>query len=323
MFNVAIVGATGYTALELIKILLNHPHFNFTLFAREEGKISELYPGLKGVVEKEILKIDLEKLKKFDLVFLALPHKASMEVVKEISKFTKIVDLSADYRLKKENYEKFYTTHIDQENIKNAVYGLVEIFQEEIKKSSLVANPGCYPTATLLALYPFLEYIEDEVFVDAKSGVSGAGRKLSENTHFCKVDENFFAYNPINHRHSIEIEEKSNKKVVFVPQLLPVNRGMQISIYARLKEDIDPIKILKDYYKNEKFIRICNKAVEIKNVANTHYCDIFAMKKDNMLFINSAIDNLLRGASSQAVANANLMFGLDKNLAMPRVAQII
>ena len=242
MIKTAIVGASGYTGLELIKILLNHPRFEISaLFGSEGGdKIEEIYPTLKGVFECEIQKADVAKIAKYDLVFLAVPHKAAMAMVKELYGKTKIVDFSADYRLNQKNYEDFYCPHIDPVNLENSAYGLPEIFREYIKKSSLIANPGCYPTATILGLYPFIEYIEDGVFVDAKSGVSGAGKKLSDTAHFVKDNENFFAYNPIKHRHSIEISEKTGLNVTFVPQLLPITRGMQINIYARLKEDINP-----------------------------------------------------------------------------------
>ncbi|WP_456488763.1 N-acetyl-gamma-glutamyl-phosphate reductase [Caminibacter pacificus] len=324
MIKTAIVGASGYTGLELIKILLNHPHFEISaLFGSEGGeRIEDIYPSLKGVFEAEIQKADVEKIAKYDLVFLAVPHKTAMALVKELYGKTKIVDFSADYRLNQKNYEDYYCPHIDPANLENSAYGLPEIFRDYIKKSTLIANPGCYPTATILALYPFIEYIEDGVFVDAKSGVSGAGKKLSSTTHFVKDNENFFAYNPIKHRHSVEIKEKTGLNVTFVPQLLPITRGMQISIYAKLKKDIDPLEVLKEKYKNEEFIRIFDKPVEIKNVAGTHYCDIFAAKNGNMLFINSVIDNLLRGASSQAVANANLIFGLDEGLALPKIAYV-
>jgi N-acetyl-gamma-glutamyl-phosphate reductase len=324
MIKTAIVGASGYTGLELIKILLNHPHFEIKgLFGSEGGdRIEDIYPALKGVFEAEIEKLDIQKLKKFDLVFLAVPHKTAMSIVKEIYGFVKIVDFSADYRLNQKNYEDFYCPHINPENLENSAYGLPEIFRDYIKKVSLVANPGCYPTATILGLYPFIEYIEKDVFVDAKSGVSGAGKGLKATTHFVKDNENFFAYNPIKHRHSIEIAEKTGLNVTFVPQLLPITRGMQISIYAKLKKDIDPIEILKETYKSEKFIRIKEKPVEIKDVVGTHFCNIFAMKNGNLLFINSVIDNLLRGASSQAVANANLLFDFDEGLALPKVAYI-
>ncbi|QCI28588.1 N-acetyl-gamma-glutamyl-phosphate reductase [Caminibacter pacificus] len=324
MIKTAIVGASGYTGLELIKILLNHPHFEISaLFGSEGGeRIEDIYPSLKGVFEAEIQKADVEKIAKYDLVFLAVPHKTAMALVKELYGKTKIVDFSADYRLNQKNYEDYYCPHIDPANLENSAYGLPEIFRDYIKKSTLIANPGCYPTATILALYPFIEYIEDGVFVDAKSGVSGAGKKLSATTHFVKDNENFFAYNPIKHRHSVEIKEKTGLNVTFVPQLLPITRGMQISIYAKLKKDIDLLEVLKEKYKNEEFIRIFDKPVEIKNVAGTHYCDIFAAKNENMLFINSVIDNLLRGASSQAVANANLIFGLDEGLALPKIAYV-
>jgi len=322
--DVAIVGASGFTGLELIKILLNHPYFEIkALFGSEGGeRIEEIYPSLKGVFECEIQKSDVEEIAKYGLVFLAVPHKTAMALVKELYGKTKIVDFSADYRLKQNNYEEYYCAHTDPANLENSVYGLPEIFREYIKNSTLTANPGCYPTATILGLYPFLEYIEKDVFVDAKSGVSGAGKKLSPTTHFVKDNENFFAYNPIKHRHSIEISEKTSLNVTFVPQLLPITRGMQISVYAKLKKDINPLDVLKDRYENEEFVRVCDKPVEIKNVAGTHYCDVFAMKNENMLFINTAIDNLLRGASSQAVANANLMFGFEESLGLPKIAYV-
>jgi len=325
MIKTAIVGASGYTGLELIKILINHPYFEINeLYTTEGGgKITDIYPSLEGVFEKEIKKADISSIAKNDLVFLAVPHKTAMDYVRELMKYDiKIVDFSADYRLSQKNYEDYYCPHIDPANLELSVYGLPEIFRDFIRKAKLVANPGCYPTATILGLYPFLEYIEKDVFVDAKSGVSGAGKKLSDTTHFVNVNENFFAYNPIKHRHSIEIIEKTGVNVTFVPQLLPINRGMQISIYAKLKEDINPLEVLKAFYEKEEFIRIKDKPVAIKNVSGTHYCDIFAMKNKNMLFINSAIDNLLRGASSQAVANANLMFGFDENTALPKIAYV-
>jgi len=320
--NIAIVGASGYTGFELIKILLNHPKFKIKgLFGSSGGeRIEDIYSSLKGVFECEIEKLDTEKLKTFDLVFLAVPHKTAMSIVKEIYGHTKIVDFSADYRLNQKNYEDFYCPHINPVNLENSAYGLPEIFRDYIKNKTLIANPGCYPTATILALYPFIDYIENDVFVDAKSGVSGAGKKLNETTHFVKDNENFFAYNPIKHRHSIEIAEKTGLNVTFVPQLLPISRGMQISIYAKLKRDIEPIEVLREKYKNEEFIRIFDKPVEIKQVVGTHFCDIFAMKNKNMLFINSVIDNLLRGASSQAVTNANLICGFDEGLGLPKMA---
>ena len=323
--KVAIVGATGYTGVELIKILLNHPHFEITtLFSSNGGeRIEELYPAFRGVFEKEIKKAEISEIAKHDLVFLAVPHKTAMDFVIELmNEDIKIVDFSADYRLLQKNYEEYYTKHIDSKNLSNAVYGLPEYYREKIKNTRLVANPGCYPTATLLGLLPFVDYIEDNVFVDAKSGVSGAGKKLSETTHFVTINENSFAYNPLKHRHSIEIKEKSGLNVSFVPHLLPVTRGMLISIYATLKKDIDAKEILENRYKNEKFIRIQDKPVDIKSTAGTNYCDIFVAQEENRLFINTSIDNLLRGASTQAVVNANIMMGYDEDTGISKIAYI-
>ena len=324
MIKTAIVGASGYTGLELIKILLNHPHFKIEgLFGSEGGeRIEDIYPSLKGIFEAEIQKADVEKLKKFDLVFLAVPHKTAMALVKELYGKTKIVDFSADYRLSQKNYEDYYCPHTDPANLENAAYGLPEIFREFIKNKTLVANPGCYPTTTILALYPFIDYVEDGVFVDAKSGVSGAGKKLSATTHFVKDNENFFAYNPIKHRHSIEIKEKTGLNVTFVPQLLPITRGMQVSVYAKLKKDISPLEVLQKAYKNEKFIRVFDKPVEMKSVAGTNFCDIFVKKSGKKLYICSTIDNILKGSSSGAVVNANIMSGFKEDLGIPVIAYV-
>jgi N-acetyl-gamma-glutamyl-phosphate reductase len=333
MIRCAIVGAAGYTGVELIKILLHHPLFEIAyLGGSEEARLEELYPAFKGVYEANIEKLDIKKIvNSCEVAFLALPHKTSMEVAKPlIEAGIKVIDLSADYRLNLENYEAFYTLHTDKEHLKKAVYGLPEIFRDDIRESSLVANPGCYPTATLLALIPFLKFIDSSypIMIDAKSGVSGAGKKCKESTHFVAIDENIFAYNPIKHRHSIEIKEKIELlskevfEVNFVPQLIPVNRGMLVNVYALLKEDIELKEVLESFYKEEPFVRIKDRAVDIKSVAGTHFCDIFAMKNKKTLFVSSAIDNLLRGASSQAVVNANIVMGLDETLGVPKVAYI-
>ena len=194
----AVVGATGYTGLELIKILLNHPKFDLIYLGSSEGgeKIEEIFPSLSGICDLPIKKSDAKEIaKSCDLAFLALPHKTSMGFAKELLDLgVKVVDLSADYRLELENYEEFYCPHTDKEHLKEAVYGLPEIYKKEIKKAKLVANPGCYPTATLLGLFPFLPYIDENfpIFVDAKSGVSGAGKKCSANTHYVTIMKIFF-----------------------------------------------------------------------------------------------------------------------------------
>ncbi len=331
---VSIIGASGYTGLELVKILINHPYFDLKgVFGSEDGgRIDEVHPSLKGIINLQINKADIKEIaKKSELVFLALPHKRAMSFAKELLKEgVRVVDLSADYRLELETYEKFYCAHEDRENLKRAVYGLPEFYREEIKKASLVANPGCYPTASLLALLPFADFLDENypVFIDAKSGVSGAGKKCSSKTHFVTVNENIFAYNPLSHRHEPEIKEKVSKlkkrdlEINFVPQLLPISRGMLVNVYVVLKEEIDVFNYLKDFYKDEKFIRVRENPVDVKSTAGTNFCDLFVKRDKKNLFISSSIDNLLRGASSQAVVNANLMCGFREDTAIPIVAYV-
>jgi len=334
MINVAIVGASGYTGLELIKILINHPKFNITYIANSEGgvNVTDLHPSLDGVLDMDVQKANANEISKVaDLAFLALPHKASMGFAKQLLALEiKVVDLSADYRLQLDTYEKHYCPHEDKENLKHSIYGLPEFYNGLIPHAKLVANPGCYPTATLLALVPFVPYIDPKsnIFIDAKSGVSGAGKKLSETTHFVNVNENIFAYNPFGHRHAPEIEEKIleltdiKANINFVPHLIPVNRGMLVSVYATLEDVCDAKQVLKDFYADDKFVRIKDKPVTIKDTSGTNYCDIFVEQNGNSIFISSSIDNLLRGASTQAVVNANLMCEYEEDLGISKIAYV-
>ncbi len=334
MINVGIVGASGYTGLELVKMLLNHPNFRLNYLATSSGDtlIEELHPSLVDLISFEVDEINVEQVvDRCELVFLALPHKTSMGIAKElIERGVKIVDLSADYRLEKETYESVYCPHEDPIHLNEAVYGLIEYYREEIRNARLVAGPGCYPTATLLGILPFIPYIEPNsmLFVDAKSGVSGAGKRLSQTSHFVTINDNIFSYSPLSHRHTPEIAEKIQKihkkslQVNFVPHLIPATRGELISIYATLKEEIDPQEILENAYGTEAFIRLRKSAVDIKSVAGTHFCDIYAKSSGKALFVSSAIDNLLRGASSQALASANLMMGLDEGVGLPTIAYV-
>ena len=274
--NVAIIGASGYTGLELIKILINHPKFNISYVANTTGDINiqDLHPCLKSVINIDVQLANADEVAKVaDLAFLALPHKTAMAFARDlIALGVKVVDLSADYRLELEAYEKHYCEHEDKENIKNAVYGLPEYFKEDIKNAKLIANPGCYPTASLLALLPFIDYIDTDapIFIDAKSGVSGAGKNPSETTHYCQINDNVHAYNPFKHRHMPEIHEKvkilkgKDVSINFVPHLLPLTRGMLVSVFATLKEDIDVNEILNNTYKDNEFVRIRNKPVDVK-----------------------------------------------------------
>jgi len=334
VLNVSVVGATGYTGLELVKILHTHPQFNLSYIANSQGDttIDALHPCLTNVITMDVQKADPKTIAKVsELCFLALPHKTSMSFAKELlSLGVKVVDLSADYRLELVTYEKHYCSHEDKKNLQNSVYGLPEFYEKEIKKANLVANPGCYPTATLLALLPFVEFIDvsSNVFIDAKSGVSGAGKKLSETTHYVTINDNIFAYNPFKHRHMPEIIEKikllNNKelKINFVPHLIPATRGMLVSVYTTIDKNIDAKTILKEFYKKSEFVRIKETPVDIKSTAGTNFCDIFVEQNGDALFINSSIDNLLRGASSQAVVNANLMCGFEAGTGINKIAYV-
>lgn len=327
--SVGVVGASGYTGLELIKLLLVHPHFelNYLAATSATASIASIHPSLLGLCDLRVEAMDAkEAAQQCELIFLALPHMQSMPVVKLLLEAeVKVVDLSADYRLKLENYEAFYTTHQDSANLANAVYGLPELNSKAIASANLVANPGCYPTATILATLPFLPYIDKTrpLIVDAKSGVSGAGKKCSEATHFVSINENCYAYNPLKHRHSIEIAEKlAHQEVIFVPHLLPLTRGMLSSVYATLTEQIDALALLQSYYKGNQFIRIREKPPQMKDVAGTNFCDIFAQQEGNTLFMSASIDNITRGASSQAVVNANIMMGLAPEVGISSIAYV-
>ena len=332
MKKAGIIGVSGYTGLELIKILLSHPGFEISyLGASTQGEISEIFPQLRGVFEMRVEAADARvAAQRCDLIFLALPHGKAMEFAREILKFksVKVVDLSADYRLSRELYEKNYTTHLDPRNLAHAVYGLPELNREKIRTARLTANPGCYPTCSILALAPFMRLLDPDtgVFIDAKSGVSGAGKALKTSSHFVSVNENAGAYSPISHRHADEIKEQlqilkgSEFSTIFVPNLLPITRGMLVSAFGVLQKSVDAEAVLREFYENEPFVRVRSEPVSIKNVAGTHFCDIFVKTAGDKIWINSAIDNLLRGASSQAVANANLMCGFAEATALPRIA---
>ncbi|ADN08671.1 N-acetyl-gamma-glutamyl-phosphate reductase [Sulfurimonas autotrophica] len=329
--NVGVVGATGYTGLELVKMLVKHPYFHLAYIANSEGgtTINKLHPSLNGVCEDEVQKADIDAMAATcKLVFLALPHKTAMAYVKPLlEKDVKVVDLSADYRLPQDIYEEFYCPHTDRANLEHVVYGLPELNREAIKSAKLVANPGCFPTSAILGLLPFMDkrIPNTPIIIDAKTGVSGAGKKLSEVTHFVNVNDNLFAYNPLLHRHAPEIANKldvSFDEVNFVPHLVPVTRGMISSIYIQVDEEFNAMKVLQEFYKHDIHVRVSDMPVNMKNVAGTNFCDIYVKRKGNMLFISSSIDNLMRGASAQAVVNANLMMGFDETMAIPDIAYV-
>ena len=331
VINVGVVGASGYTGLELLKMLVHHPRFNLAYVANTEGgtTLAALHPSLAKVCDLEVKKADIDECAaSCELVFLALPHQSAMAYVKPlIAKGLKVVDLSADYRLPLDIYEKFYCPHTDAQNLKHAVYGLAELFRKELKSASLVANPGCFPTSAILGLLPFMDkrVKNTPIIIDAKTGVSGAGKKLSETTHFVNVNDNLFAYNPLTHRHAPEIAQKLGvdlEEVHFVPHLCPITRGMLSSIYIQVEGEFDAYGVLEEFYRDAKHVRVSKNPVDMKNVSGTNFCDIYVKRKGDMLFISSAIDNLMRGASSAAVVNANLMMGLDEELGIPNIAYV-
>lgn len=336
MINVCIAGATGYTGLELIKIVKNHPKIKLNTITSDtyNGKaFNEVFPEMDNFDDLVFEELKEENIcLKSDVVFLALPHKVSMKYVpKLLENNTKVIDLSADYRFSNAKiYESAYQKHSSKNLLKKAVYGLSEIYADEIKKAYLVGNPGCYPTSILLPLLPLLKekFIKNNnIIADSKSGVSGAGKASSSAVHFCTVNESFKAYKVGNHRHTPEINEilsiysKKKTSISFVPHLLPLTRGMLSTIYAQLEDNIDTkdIKTIYDSYYNEKpFIRIKDIYPEISHVKGTNFCDIgfYVDSKAKKLIVICAIDNLLKGAAGQAVQNMNLMFGFPETLGL-------
>lgn len=332
--NVGIIGVSGYTGLELVKMLINHPIFNLVYCANTEGAatVSELHPSLMGVCDLNVDKVDIERATQMcELVFLALPHKTAMQTAKKLlDNGIKVVDLSADYRLSAENYEAFYCEHEDLDNLSHAIYSIPELHGDIAKGSRLIANPGCHVTASLLALAPFLEHIDlsNPIFIDSKTGVSGAGKSPSATVHYVSVNDNINCYNIIKHRHATEIEQHASSlcgndvKVTFVPSLVPMTRGMLACVYATLKDDCDPMVVIGEYYKNQSFIRVRKAPPHTKMTSGTNFADVYAARHGNALVTMCAIDNLMRGASSQALANANIMMGLDETLGIPKISYV-
>jgi N-acetyl-gamma-glutamyl-phosphate reductase len=322
MLHVGIVGVSGFTGLELVKLLMHHPLASIDYIASRSHigeSLSNIFPSLNSICDKKIEAIDEDKLKGLDVVFLALPHGVSMELVCRIHNNVRLIDLSADFRLSKDLYEKWYKTHSCPDLIETAVYGLPELNKDKIKNAKLIANPGCYATASILAVLPFLDIIDGDIIIDAKSGVSGAGKSLREDLLFSEVVSSFKAYSVAKHRHQPEIQQVLSEikpvNVTFVPHLLPINRGILATIYAHLPAIYDEAFLfdtLQKYYKGKPFIRILKDLPQINNCVGTNFCDLsFVLDKDNnRLIIISVIDNLLKGASSQAIQNMNIMFGL-------------
>ena len=327
--RIGIVGATGYTGSELSRILLHHPQAELVVMTSEsqQGRhIAQAHPFLNGLVD---LKLDsMGNIGHYDLdvVFLGLPHGISMDFVQQHhgKRPFKIIDLSGDFRLDHpDTYEAWYKQeHRFPEGMEDAVYGIPELFGEEIKKAALIANPGCFPTGALLGLAPLMQnhLVEDQIIVDAKTGVTGAGIKASEVTHFAHVNDNFRAYGMKHHRHGIEIEDTARLlggdkvRVQFQPHLLPVDRGILSTIYTRPLDDRlkrDPAQVYARFYAGKPFIRLPDAPPSIKQVRGSNYCDLYSTydERTGNLITITVIDNLVRGAAGQAVQNMNILFG--------------
>jgi N-acetyl-gamma-glutamyl-phosphate reductase len=335
MIRVAVIGASGYTGAESIRIILGHSQAELvylTALPQECGLAGEVFPQFKGRCNLQIEPLDFDKLKgTADAALCCLPHKVSMEFVpKLLDTGLKVIDFSADYRLKDTNvYEKFYEVkHTDTANLARAVFGLPELFREQIKGADLIANPGCYPTGALLAIAPLLKegLVEtDSIIVNAVTGISGAGRNPSDKFHFPNMNENLFAYRIGSHRHMPEMEQiaseiaGSDVRILFQPHAGPFDRGILSTVYCVPKAKVDSEKLsqlYKDFYVDEPFVQISSGAPAVKDVAGTNYCHIYPTCIKGRVVVFSAIDNLVKGASGQAVQNMNIIFGLEETLGL-------
>lgn len=332
--QVGILGATGYTGVELIRLLLSHPEVKLTVLTSERfagQKISEVFPALRGRCDLPLAKIQgKEVARQTTLVFSCLPHQTAMSHVPALLELgSKVVDLSADFRFDSPMlYKQWYTQHAAPELLKTKVYGLPEIYRQEIKKAFLVGNPGCYPTAAILSLAPLIvnQLITlKPIICDAKSGTSGAGRAPSQSNVFSELSESIAPYKVDGHRHTPEIEQEISKlageelTIRFTPHLIPMDRGILATTYAQALKKVsskDLVATFKKHYKKESFVRVLSddQLPNTKNVRGTNYCDIAVRYDDRteVITVHAAIDNLTKGASGQAIQNMNLMSGLDE-----------
>ena len=329
MIKVAVLGATGYTALEAIKILLRHPEVTIVAAtSRQEGStpVSSVHPSLVGRIDLPLEDLSPEEVgSRADCVFGCLPHCASAEILpKVLEAGAKVVDFSADYRLDDAaSYLEWYGhEHPDQPRLGATVYGLPELFREHIREARLVANPGCYATSAILPLAPLVKsgLVEtDDIIIDSKSGVSGAGRQPKLMTHFPECNESMSAYNVGRHRHTPEIEQIVNRhagirpSVIFTPQLAPMDRGILSTIYVKPKQTIneaDVMSLLREAYAGERFVRVVDHLPGTKDTVDTNFCDITASVVRGRILLISCLDNLVKGAAGAAVQNFNVLYSL-------------
>lgn len=327
--RVAIIGGTGYTASELVRILAVHPRVEIAAIvskSRAGERFSEVHPAFRDIEDRPMVEMKALDEIEFDLAFLALPHRVSMEYVRDHGVDAhRIIDLSGDFRLQSADvYEEWYqTTHVAPEKLESVAFGLPELYREQIREARLVANPGCYPTSAILALAPLLRrgLVEPRgPVVDSKSGVTGAGARPSAMTHFPEVVGSFKAYGLLRHRHTPEIEQALSfvagrqVEVLFTPHLLPIDRGILTTAYAVPTDGFDAGKLQDIYaedYADEPFVRLVENPPSLKHVRGSNYCDVFPTydARTNRVVVISVLDNLVKGAAGQAVQNLNLVFG--------------
>jgi len=339
MLKVGIVGGTGYTGVELLRLLVKHPHVTVEIVtSRAEAgtPVSQLYPNLRGHLDLNFSEPNVEVLSACDLVFFATPNGTAMKMVPQLlDAGVRVIDLAADFRISDvEEWQKWYgMTHACPALLKEAVYGLPEVNREAVKQARLVANPGCYPTAVTLGFLPLVEagVIEvEQLIADAKSGVSGAGRGASVGMLMGECGESFKAYGIPGHRHLPEIKQGLTRAagkpvgLTFVPHLLPMIRGIETTLYGQLKEEIDLQVLFEARYKDEPFVDVmpAGSHPETRSVRGVNSCRIavFRPQDGNTVVVSSVIDNLVKGAAGQAVQNMNLMFGLDERSGLDSVA---
>lgn len=339
--KVSVIGATGYAGAELLRILANHSEVEIAAITSESHtgtSITEIYPHLTGFYDKKLTSMaDMSQFADSQAVFIGLPHGHAMVIGKQLaSKGIKVIDLGADYRFRDESvYEAWYKVEHTHRNA-GAVYGLTELYRQQIKTASIVGNAGCYTTASILALAPLAKFhlIDTKnIVVDAKSGISGAGRGLSLNTHFSEMAENMKAYNIGGHRHTPEIEQAlqeisgQESLISFTPHLIPIIRGILSTCYATLQEGVKPEDIDQAFYEmygEEYFIRLLGRGgyPAVKHTRGSNFCDIgwHIDPRTNRVVVVSAIDNLVKGAAGQAVQNLNVMFGFDEGKGLQQIA---
>jgi len=323
--TVSVFGASGYAGALAADLVQKHPNFKLkAITSRSDAgrKLNELYPHYR--VAQELEEFDINRHGDVDAAIVAYPHGAAAPIVKElIEGGVKVVDLSADFRLRDQaTYEEWYVPHQAPELLADAVYGLPELYRDQIKHAQLVANPGCYPTAAILALRPLATELEIlDVVIDAKSGVSGAGRAATDKTHFVAVDENVSAYGVPRHRHTPEIEQElaalgSPVTITFTPHLVPLDQGELVSCYVSVAGGVggELEGMYEDYYEDEAFVELATTPPGVRDVRDTNICRISVHRDERTgrAIVFGAIDNLWKGTASQAIQNLNLMFGFDE-----------